>query len=189
MAMLSHVDLRKGVKVEIDGQPYLIIDADFVKPGKGSAFTRVRIRNFLNGNTIERTFKSADKVHPADVEQKSCQYLYSDGDDFHFMDNTTYDQIMIPKENLGNSWQWMEENMETQVLFWKGRALSCDVPKSVVLQIAECEPGVKGNTAQGATKPATLSTGAVVNVPLFVNEGEFIRIDTSNGKYAERVNK
>ena len=140
MAMLSHVDLRKGVKVEIDGQPYLIIDADFVKPGKGSAFTRVRIRNFLNGNTIERTFKSADKVHPADVEQKSCQYLYSDGDDFHFMDNTTYDQIMIPKENLGNSWQWMEENMETQVLFWKGRALSCDVPKSVVLQIAECEP-------------------------------------------------
>jgi elongation factor P len=187
MAMLSHVDLRKGVKVEIDGQPYVIIDADFVKPGKGSAFTRVRIRNYLNGNTIERTFKAADKVHPADVEQKSCQYLYNEGDDFHFMDNETYDQIMIPKENLGDSWKWMSENMETQVLFWGGRAISCELPKTVVLEIAQCDPGERGNTAQGASKPATMSTGATVNVPLFINEGDHIRVDTSSGKYTERV--
>jgi elongation factor P len=187
MAMLSHVDLRKGVKIEIDGTPWLIIGADFVKPGKGSAFTRVRIRSFLTGNTIERTFKASDKVVKADVEQNSCQYLYREGDDFHFMDSTTFDQIMIPKENMGDTWKWMEENMEALVLFWRGRAISCEVPNYVALEITRCEPGIKGDTAQGATKPATLSTGATVNVPLFVNEGEWVRVDTRTGKYTERV--
>ena len=185
--MLSHVDLRKGVKIMIDEQPYLIIGADFVKPGKGSAFTRCKIRSFLNGNTIERTFKAADKVPSADVEQKSCQFLYADGDDFHFMDSTSFEQIMIPRANLEDTWQWMAENMEALVLFWRGRAISCEVPNYVVLEITETEPGVKGDTAQGATKPATLSTGATVNVPLFVNEGESVRIDTRTGKYTERV--
>lgn len=187
--MLSHVELRKGVKVEIDEQPYLIIDADFVKPGKGSAFTRVRIRNFLSGNTIERTFKSADKVKKADVEQKTCQYLYNDGEFFHFMDNSTYDQIQLTAEALGGAAQWMEENMECEMLFWREKPLSVDPPNFVELEITYCEPGVKGDTAQGGTKPATLSTGAIVNVPLFVNQNEWIKIDTRTGSYVERVKR
>ena len=189
MAVLSHTDLRKGVKVEIDGQPYLIIDSDFVKPGKGQAFTRCRVRNYLNGNTIERTIKSNEKLDKADIEANTCQYLYNDGEFFHFMDVATYDQFRFTEENLGDSVKWLAENLEYNVLFWNGRPLSVEPPNHVELEITECDPGVAGNTAQGATKPATLSSGAVVNVPLFVNEGDWIRVDTRTGDYTERVKK
>ncbi len=189
MSMLSHTDLRKGVKVEIDGEPYQIISSDFVKPGKGSAFTRVKVRNYLTGNTIERTYKASDKVARADVEERSCQYLYNDGNSYHFMDNSSYDQFEIQKDALGDAANWMEENMECRVLVWKGAPITCDPPNFVELEITECEPGVKGDTAQGGNKPATLSTGATVNVPLFINEGEWIRIVTRTGDYMERVRK
>ena len=189
MGMLSHTDLRKGVKVEIDDHPYIITHSDFVKPGKGQAFTRVKIRSFLNGNTIERTFKSNEKVKKADIEERPCQYLYSDAGFYHFMDTVSFDQIAIPIDNLGDARKWMEENMECRILSWNGKALSVDPPNFVELEITQCDPGVKGDTAQGGTKPATVSTGASVNAPLFVNEGEWIRIDTRTGDYMERVSK
>jgi len=189
MAVLQHNDLRKGVKIELDGQPFVIIDSDFVKPGKGQAFTRCRIRNYLNGNTIERTIKSNEKVAKADIESTTCQYLYSDGDFFHFMDGTTFDQFQFTPENVGDTVKWLSENLEYNVLFWNGRPLSVEAPNHVELEITQCDPGVAGNTAQGATKPATLSSGAVVNVPLFVNEGDWIRVDTRTGDYTERVKK
>lgn len=189
MATLSHTDLRKGVKIELDGQPYIIVDSDFVKPGKGQAFTRCRIRNYLNGNTIERTIKSNEKVAKADIEASSCQYLYSDGEFFHFMDGTTYDQFQFTEGNLGDSIKWLVENLEYNVLFWNGKPLSVEPPNHIEVEITQCDPGVAGNTAQGATKPATLSTGATVNVPLFVNEGDWIRVDTRTADYIERVKK
>ena len=189
MAMLSHVELRKGVKIEIDDHPYQIIDHDFVKPGKGQAFTRIKIRSYFNGNTIDRTVKSNEKTVKADVEEKPCQFLYSDGEYWHFMDTVTYDQIQMTGEALGDATKYMQENMECRVLLWRGQPLSDEPPNFVELEITACDPGVKGDTAQGGTKPATLSTGAVVNVPLFVNEGEWIKIDTRTGDYIERVKR
>ncbi len=189
MATLSHTDLRKGVKVEIDGQPYLIVSSDFVKPGKGQAFTRIRIRSYINGNTIERTIKSNEKTDAADIDSRTCQYLYSDGEFFHFMDGTTYEQFQFTEANLGDTVKWLVDNLEYDVLFWRGKALSVDAPNHVELEITQCDPGVRGDTAQGATKPATLSTGAIVNVPLFVDEGDWIKVDTRTSDYVERVKK
>ena len=189
MGMLSHTELRKGVKVDIDGHPYVIVDSDFVKPGKGQAFTRIRIRSFINGNTIERTIKSNEKLQKADIEELSCQFLYSDGSFYHFMDTTSYEQFQMSPDILGDSARWMQENMDCRILVWNGRALSAEPPNFVELEITQCDPGVKGDTAQGGSKPATLSTGAVVNVPLFVNEGEWIKIDTRTGDYIERVKR
>ncbi len=189
MGMLSHTELRKGVKVLIDDHPYQIVGSDFVKPGKGQAFTRIRIRSYLTGNTIERTIKSNEKTAKADIEERACQFLYSDGTDFHFMDSASYEQIAMSAEALGDSAKWMQENMECRVLTWKGNPISAEPPNFVELEITQCDPGVKGDTAQGGSKPATLSTGAVVNVPLFVNEGEWIKIDTRTGDYIERVKK
>ncbi len=189
MVMLQHTDLRKGVKIEIDGQPYVIINSDFVKPGKGSAFTRMRIRNFLNGNTIERTVKANEKTVKADIEEKTCQYLYRDADYFHFMDGETYDQFQFTPETIGDTAKWLVDNENYSVLFWGGRAISAEAPNKVDLEVTQCDPGVKGDTAQGATKPATLSTGATVTVPLFVNEGDWVRVDTRTGDYLERSKK
>jgi elongation factor P len=189
MSMLSHTELRKGAKIEINGEPGIIVSSDFVKPGKGQAFTRIRVRSFLTGNTLERTVKSNEKTPKADVDERTCQFLYRDGDDYHFMDSSSYDQITLNTAALGDSAKWMEENMEARVLMWKGRAISVELPNFVELEVTACEPGVKGDTAQGTTKPATLSTGAAVNVPLFVNEGEWIRIDTRTGEYMERVKR
>jgi len=189
MSMLSHTELRKGVKLEINGEPGVIISSDFVKPGKGQAFTRIKVRSFLTGNTLERTVKSNEKMPKADVEECNCQFLYQDGEGYHFMDMTTYDQVALSAAALGDAAKWMEENMEARVLMWKGRAISVEVPNFVELEIANCEPGVKGDTAQGTTKPATLSTGTAVNDPLFVNEGEWVRIDTRTGEYMERVKR
>ncbi len=189
MVMLSHTDLRKGVKLELDGNPYVIINSDFVKPGKGQAFTRMRIRNYLNGNTIERTIKSNEKLLKADIEEKSCQYLYSDGEYFHFMDGETFDQFQFTPDAIGDTSNWLVENENYQILFWGGKAISAEAPNKVDLEVTECDPGVRGDTAQGTTKPATLSTGATVNVPLFVEAGDWIKVDTRTGDYLERVKK
>ena len=189
MSMLSHTDLRKVVKVLIDGNPYQIVGSDFVKPGKGQAFTRIRIRSYITGNTIERTIKSNEKLPKADIEERDCQFLYSDGTDFHFMDTASYDQIQMSKVALGDAANWMEENMECKVLTFNGNPLSAEPPNFVELEITQCDPGVKGDTAQGGSKPAVVSTGASINVPLFVNQGEWIKIDTRTGDYVERVKR
>lgn len=189
MATLSHNQLRKGVKIEIDNQPYLIVDADFIKPGKGTAFTRVKVKNYLTGNTVERTYKASDKATAADVEARSCQYLYTDGDSFHFMDTGNYEQFGIRAEALGDTADWLVENLDVEVVVWKGSPINVEVPNFIEAEITECEPGVKGDTAQGGSKPATLSTGATVNVPLFIEENQWIRVDTRTGKYVERVKR
>ena len=182
-------DIRKGLKMMVDNQPYTVVDFQFVKPGKGQAFTRLKIRNMATGAVLERTYKSGEKLEPADVEERQLQYIYPDGQDFVFMDATSGEQIHVPGDKVGDESRWLSDGMMVDVTIFNGLAIGISLPSHVVLQITACEPGVKGDTASGATKPATLSTGATVNVPLFVQDGEWIKIDTSEGKYIERVNK
>lgn len=178
---------RKGLKLEIDGVPYNIVENLLVKPGKTQPFNKVKLKSLYNGNVIERTYKSGDSADGADVEEREMQYLYNDGQAWHFMDTANHDQIELSKEQIGDDWRWLQEGTACNVLLYKGTALSIELPNFAVLTITESEPGVKGNTATGASKPATLETGAVINVPLFVEQGEKIRIDTRTGEYVERV--
>ena len=171
----------------IDGQPWAVVDFQFVKPGKGQAFTRTKLKNLITGSVVDRTFKSGENLVPADVEEKQMQYLYNDSEFYHFMDTSDYSQVGIPTDNLGAATKWLVEEMEVTVLFYKERPVSTDVPNFVELEITYCEPGVKGNTAQGATKQATLSTGATINVPLFIEQGTVVRVDTRTGDYVGRV--
>lgn len=187
--MYSVSDIRKGLKVEIDNQPYTVIDFQFVKPGKGQAFTRTKLKNLITGNNLDRTFKIVESLHPADVTNVSMQFMYKDGEGFHFMNLETYDQIALSDDAVGEASNWLIPEMQVEVLFWNSRAINLDLPYFVELEITYCEPGVRGNTATGTGKPATVSTGATVSVPLFVNQGEWIRIDTRTGEYVERVKK
>ena len=186
---LTSSDIRKGLKLEIDGAPWVIVDFQFVKPGKGQAFNRMRIKNLLTGNTIERTYKIVETFEAADVEEITMEYLYQDGDGFNFMNQETFEQISIPESVVGDQKNFLVDNMKVQVLFYNGRPVSIDLPYFVELQITYCEPGVRGNTATGTTKQATLSTGAQVGVPLFIDQGEWIKIDTRTGEYVERVKR
>ncbi len=187
--MASTTDIRKGLRIEIDKVPYRVIEHQFVKPGKGQAFTRAKIRNLLTGNVIERTWKSGESVELADIEERKMTYSWAEGDDLVFMDSTTGDQINVGKDKIGEDVKWISEGMDLEVTLYNGNPIGVDLPPTVVLQITTSEPGIKGDTASGATKPATLSTGAVVNVPLFIKEGEWIKVDTESGNYLERVNK
>jgi len=182
-------DIRKGLKMMVDNQPFSVIDFQFVKPGKGQAFTRLKMRNLINGNVLERTYKSGEKIEKADVEEKVMQYIYPEGTDYVFMDEASGEQVNIPGDKMQDEAKWISDGMNVDVTFWNGQPIGIAIPNSVVLQIVSSEPGIKGDTASGATKPATLSTGAVVNVPLFVSEGEWIKVDTREGSYIERVNK
>ena len=187
--MISTSDFKKGVKMELNTTPFVIIDFQHVKPGKGPAFVRTKLKNLITGKVIDRTFRSGDKVQEADIEQRSMQYLYKDGTDFILMDNETFDQIAIPEKTVGNDAKWMLEEAIIDVLIYKGNPVTIELPAFLELVITETDPGVKGDTAQGGSKPATLETGAIVNVPLFVAEGETIRVDTRTGDYMERVKK
>lgn len=187
--MYETSDFRNGLKIEYDNQPYVIVEFQHVKPGKGNAFTRTRIRNLIDGRTLEPTFKSGERVKKPDVEDKTMQYLYAEGDALTFMDTHNYEQVGIPRENLGDQGAFLKENMEVAVLFWNGRAVAVDLPKSVNLKITETEPGFRGDTATNTTKSATVETGAKIQVPLFINEGDLVRIDTQTGKYVERINR
>ncbi len=187
--MASTSDLRKNLKILVDNEPYVIVEAQFVKPGKGTAFTKCKIKNLITGSVLERTWRSGESVDLADTENRRMEYLYAEGDHFVFMDQETYDQVHIEKEILGDDAQWLIDNLPVEVLFFNGRPVGVELPTFVELQITHCEPGVRGDTATGASKPATLSTGAVVQVPLFVNEGEWLKIDTRTGEYVERVKK
>jgi elongation factor P len=187
--MATTTDIRKGVRLQIDSVPFRVIEHQFVKPGKGQAFTRAKIRNLLTGNVIERTWKSGESVELADIEERKMTYSWAEGDDLVFMDSATGDQINVAKEKIGDDIRWLSEGMDLNVTLYNGNPIGVDVPATVVLQIVSSEPGIKGDTASGATKPATLSTGAVVNVPLFIKEGEWVKIETESANYLERVNK
>ena len=182
-------DIRKGIKIQIDGVPYAVVEHQFVKPGKGQAFTRCRIRNLQSGNVIERTWKSGESVELADVDTRKMSYSWDEGDSLVFMETSTGEQIHVMKDKVGDETRFLAEGMDCDVTIYNGNAIGIELPPSVVLQITASEPRIKGDTASGATKPATLSTGATVNVPLFIKEGEWVKIDTRTGLYLERVNK
>lgn len=182
-------DIRKNLKIMIDGVPYAVAEFQFVKPGKGQAFTRVKLKNLETGTVLEKTFKSGEKLEPADVEQRTLQYIYPDGENFVFMDANTGEQVMVPRDKMEDESKWLADGMTVEVTLLSGNALGVELPAHVELEITQSDPGVKGDTASGATKPATLSTGAVVQVPLFIEEGEWIKIDTRSGSYLERVKK
>ena len=185
--MISDGDIRKGTTFELDVQVFTVIEFLHVKPGKGAAFVRTKLRNVISGGVTETTFNPTAKLQEAVIERKEMQYLYSDGELYYFMDQETFEQIPLNFEQVENAIKYLKENMYAIIKFYKGSAFSVEAPNFVELQIIECEPGIKGNTATNAMKPAKLETGAVVGVPLFVNEGETIRVDTRTGEYMERV--
>jgi elongation factor P len=182
-------DIKKNAKIMLDGQPYAVADFQFVKPGKGQAFTRVKLKNLETGAVLERTFKSGEKLEPADIEQRSATYIYQDGQNFVFMDPSTGEQIFVPGDKMEDEQKWLADEMVVDVTLLAGTAIGIELPAHVELQITQSDPGIKGDTASGASKPATMSTGAVVQVPLFIEEGEWIKIDTRTGQYLERSRK
>ncbi|MGR6836416.1 elongation factor P [Syntrophomonas erecta] len=185
--MISVNDFHTGVTIEMDGQAYQVMDFQHVKPGKGAAFVRAKLKNVQTGGTVEKTFRGGEKVSRAHLERREMQYLYNDGDGYVFMDTQNYEQLTIMPDQIGDGVKWLLENMNIQVLFFKENIIGVEMPNFVELKVVETEPGVKGDTATGATKNATLETGAVVQVPLFVNSGDVLRIDTRTGEYMERA--
>jgi len=183
--MYSTSDFRNGLKILLDGLPYEIVYFQHVKPGKGGAFVRTKIRNLLNSAVVEKTFRSSEKVGKPEVEDIEMQYLYNDGD-YHFMNNQTYEQISVSETAIGSVKNFLKENTNVRVLIFNGQVVSIDLPAFMVLEVADCEPAVRGDTVSGATKSATLETGAIVQVPLFVSQGERIKVDTRSGEYIER---
>ncbi len=182
-------EIRKGLKMMVDDKPFVVVDFQFVKPGKGQAFTRVKVKSLTDGAVLERTYKSGEKIEKADVEDRSMQFIYPEGENFVFMHEASGEQITVPGEKMEDEAKWLSDGMTVDVTLFNGQPIGISLPSSVVLQIVSSEPGIKGDTASGASKPATLSTGTVVSVPLFVNEGEWVKVDTTTGKYMERVNK
>ncbi|WP_141323740.1 elongation factor P [Myxococcus sp. AB025B] len=181
-------EFHNGMKIEIDGEPFVIVEFQHVKPGKGSAFVRTKIRSLTTGRVLQPTLKSGEKVGRPDIEEKDMQYLYVQGDDYYFMDKRDFEQTFISEKALGDAKNFLKENTDATILFWNGKAISVTLPNSVDLKVIKCDPGVRGDTVSGALKPATLETGFVVNVPLFINEGDVLKIDTrEGGKYLTRV--
>lgn len=187
--MYSTSDFRKGLKLLIDDEPYIITDFQHVKPGKGNQFTRTKLRNMITGSNLERTYKSGEKFGVPDVEQKEMSYLYKDDDAYNFMDQTSYEQIAVTIQDIGDSSLYLTENLQVEILLFNGRVIGVDVPNQVVLKVAKTEPGVKGDRVSGATKPAELETGLSVNVPLHINEGDTLKVDTRTNEYLERVSQ
>ena len=179
---------RNGLKIELDGEPYTITYFQHVKPGKGGAFVRTKVKSLKTGKVVDKRFRAGEKVELADIDERRMQYLYKDGESLVFMDNETYDQTPFSAEVVGEAGRFLKENLDVEVLFWRGTPLNVDLPNFVVAEITQCEPGEKGDTASNVTKPATIETGAVVQVPLFIKQGESIRVDTRSGEYVERVN-
>lgn len=185
--MVSAGDFRNGLTIELDNGIYQVIEFQHVKPGKGAAFVRTKLRNIKNGGVVEKTFRPTEKCPQAHIERKDMQYLYSDGDLFHFMDVENYEQIAMSEDQVGDSLKFVKENDMVKMCSHNGSVFAIEPPLFVELEITETEPGVKGDTATGATKPATVETGATIYVPLFVNQGDKISIDTRTGEYLKRV--
>lgn len=179
-------ELRNGTKIELDNEPYVVTYFQHVNPGKGSAFVRTKLRSLITGNTTERTFKAGDKLPAADLESMHMQFMYIDGDVYHFMNMENYDQYELSAKVLEDKKGYLKENIEVDVLFYKGKPIDIELPNHMVLKVVFCEPGLRGDTATNVTKPATVETGAIFQVPLFVQEGDVIKIDTRTGQYLER---
>lgn len=185
--MISAGDFKNGVTVEIDGNIYQILEFQHVKPGKGAAFVRTKIKNIITGAVIEKTFRPTEKMPKAHIERKDMEYLYNDGDLYYFMNQETYEQIPIDKSQLGDTLRFIKENMIVKVLSRNSSVFGIEPPNFVELEVTQTDPGFKGDTATGGNKPATLETGVTLHVPLFINQGDIIRVDTRTGEYMERV--
>ncbi|MFN2353159.1 MAG: elongation factor P [Desulfopila sp.] len=185
--MLSASDLRKGLKIQIDGDPYIITDFEFSKPGKGQSLYRCKLRNMINGNQFLQTYRSNDKFEKAALEERKMQYLYNQGDEYHFMDNESYDQIFIPTAHLGENVNFMVDNMDVDVLFFDNKPIDVSLPIFVNLEVIKADPWVKGDTSGTDTKPVTVQTGYELQVPPFVEEGDKVQVDTRTGQYVTRV--
>ncbi len=185
--MYSTADFRKGLKLELEGKPFIIVDFLHVKPGKGGAFVRTRLKNMETGQVLEKTFRSGEKVDRPDLLEREMQYLYQDAEGYCFMDNNNYEQIFIDEDHLGDTKNFLKENIDVKMLFFNNNPIGIELPIFVSLEITQTDPGVRGDTATGATKPATVETGVVIQVPLFINEGDVVKVDTLTGVYVERV--
>ncbi|MHB1653775.1 MAG: elongation factor P [Desulfitobacteriaceae bacterium] len=185
--MISSNDFKTGVTIELDGDVFTIVEFQHVKPGKGAAFVRTKLKNVKTGGVVERKFNAGEKVPKAHVERREMQYLYKDGEHFVVMDNENYEQMSFTAEQIGDGVKWLKENMNLGVLFFGTSVIGVDIPNSVQLAVIATEPGVKGDTATGGSKPATVETGAIVQVPFFVNEGDVLIIDTRTGSYVQRA--
>jgi elongation factor P len=189
MSTYNTSEFRKGLKVLVDNEPYLIVDTEFMKPGKGQAVYRVKLKNLVRGNVIDRTYRSGDKIDGADVAEETLQYLYNDTKNWIFMNSESFEQHSIPKELLDDAHLWLKENMEVEISFFGEKPISVAVPKHAELIVKYCEPGAKGNTATNVLKAATLETGVEVQVPMFINMGDVVKVDTRTHEYIERVSK
>ena len=185
--MYSTADFRTGLKIELDGKPFTIIEFLHVKPGKGGAFVRTKLKNMITGQVLEKTFRAGEKVAPPNIQEKEMQYLYQDKGEFCFMDTETFDQVFLTVEQLKENRPFLKENTNVKVLIYNDRIMGIELPNFVDLKIVQTDPGIKGNTVTGGSKPATLESGAVIQVPLFVNIGDTIRVDTRSKEYIERV--
>lgn len=185
--MVSTNDLRTGLTIEVDGDIFSVVDFQHVKPGKGSAFVRTKLKNVRTGGVVERTFRAGEKVARAHMERKEMQYLYREAESFNFMDNQTYDQVSLALDQMGDSVKYLKENMNIFLITHNEELIGIELPYTVDLKVVSAAPGVKGDTASGATKAATLETGLVIQVPLFVNEGQMVKVDTRTGEYLERA--
>jgi elongation factor P len=187
MPQINAGDFRKGVKVVVEGEPYDMIECNFVKPGKGQALYKTRLRNLLKGTLLDRTYKSGDSLEEADVHKSDGQFLYRAGDDLIFMDNESFEQYTLTAEQCGDGAKFLLENATVQLMYWNGRIIEMTPPQHVVMEVTYTEPAARGNTATNVSKPATVTTGAIVHVPAFINQGDKIKIDARNGTYIERV--
>jgi len=189
MSTMSVNDFKTGITIELEGNLWQVVDFQHVKPGKGAAFVRSKLKNLAKGTTVEKTFRGGEKVQRAIVETKPFQYLYADADGemYVFMDNNTYEQVQVPRDVLGDGLKWLKDSMEVSLVFHGDKLLDVEMPNFVELEVTQTDPGLKGDTAQGGSKPATVETGAVVTVPLFVEEGDVLQIDTRSGEYLKRV--
>jgi elongation factor P len=185
--MYSTSEFKKGLKIEIDGAPYVIVEFLHVKPGKGGAFVRTKIKNLMTGKVLDQTFRSGEKVKRPDLVEREMQFLYREGESFYLMDNENYEQLALTAEQLGDAVLFLIDNLNVKVLFFNQQPVTAELPNFVELAVAQTEPGVKGDTASGGSKPATLESGAVIQVPLFINEGDRLRVDTRTGSYIERA--
>ena len=187
MATYKTNDFRKGLKIQLDGEPYLVVESSFRKPGKGNAIYSLRMKNLIRGTMLERNYKGGESVEAADVEEIDVQYLYRQGETFVFMDNTTYEQYELGADQVDEMWKYLKENMSCSMVLWNGNPITMTTPNHVELAVTQCEPGAKGDTATNVTKPAIVETGAEINVPGFIKEGNVIKVDTRTGEYVERV--
>lgn len=185
--MYATAEFRKGLKIELDGAPYVIVDFQHVKPGKGGAFVRTKLKNLINGRVLDQTFRSGEKVQKPDLVEREMQYLYQEGDRYCMMDNETFEQLLLTQEQMGEARLYLTENQNLKILFFNQEPVAAEGPTFVELEVAKTEPGVKGDTAAGGTKPATLESGATVQVPLFISQGDRVKVDTRTGAYIERV--